>query len=94
MTGLVIVTLCSFDNFSGISSNRPADRNKFRNVESAFAQLELGHEGLALPEALAQLHLRYARVLPSLHQQVDYAAIEIGTNRGQRGAPVQRPAPQ
>lgn len=62
-----------------IRAYSPADGHEFRNIESPFAEFELRHERLTLTDALAQFRLRDAGVLPSLHQQVDYSQVKVGT---------------
>ncbi len=57
---------------------------RFRNckelgdVESALPEFEFRHERLPLPKAFPKLYLCYARILSSLHQQLDYPSVKIG----------------
>ena len=76
MTGLY---QCRPNYLVRISTNCAAYDYEFRNVETALPQLELRHEGLALPDAPPQFSLRNTGVLASLHQQLDHSQIKVGT---------------
>lgn len=62
-----------------VGPNRPTYSNELCDIESAFAKLELRHESLPLPEAFPKFDLRDARVLSSLHEQVDHSLVKVGT---------------
>lgn len=70
---------CSPNNIIGMSAYRPADGNKFGDIESAFAEFEFGHEGLPLPEPFTQFNLGNTGFLPRLDKKLDHSSVQIGT---------------
>jgi hypothetical protein len=61
-----------------IDSDCPSDKNKFRNVETAFSGLNLRNKSLTLPDKLSQIHLRKARILPGRNEKHDQTLIKVG----------------
>ena len=73
----MVVGFRASDYVVWISAYCPANGDKFRNVEAAFAELEFRYECLPPAEALSKLHLGDSGVLPSLHEQFDHSLVEI-----------------
>jgi hypothetical protein len=54
--------------------------HKLRRVESPFPEFELRNERLALSDPLPELGLCQSGILTSLHEQLDHASVEVGTD--------------
>ena len=77
--GLATVKLCSSYYCVRISPYRSANFNELGDIKTPLTKFELRDERLSLPEKLAEFHLRYARILTSLHKQLDQFPVKIGT---------------
>jgi hypothetical protein len=77
---LLAFILCVVEEFYRIRTNGAANRNKLCYVEPSLPKLKLGHKGLTLPKPLPEFRLGNARILASLHQQLNHSLIVVGSD--------------